>query len=59
MKFTELQTLRQALVLDEQDLQRFIADPITNAESIATVKRIIAQKEERIAFLETGPPSCA
>jgi hypothetical protein len=48
---TELQALRQALVLDQQDLERFNADPITNAESIATVKRIIAEKEARITIL--------
>jgi hypothetical protein len=59
MKFTEIQILRHALVLHKQDLQRFIADPLTNAESIATVERIIAQKEAQIAFLETGPPPCA
>jgi hypothetical protein len=49
-KFTELQTLRQSLELDKQDLHRFLADPTTPAESIATVKRTIAAKEARIAL---------
>jgi hypothetical protein len=52
-QFTELQTLRQTIALDKQDLQRFLADRITNAESIATVNQIIAKKEARIAILAT------
>jgi hypothetical protein len=52
MKFTDLQTLRQNLELDRQDLRRFLADPIANAESITTARRIIAEKEARIVMLE-------
>lgn len=54
MKFTDLQMLRQTLILDKQDLERFLADPITNAQSVATVRRVIAEKEVKIAMLEGG-----
>jgi hypothetical protein len=50
MTFTELQVLRQTLELDEQDLLRFLADPTTPAESIATVRRTIERKKAEIAL---------
>jgi hypothetical protein len=52
---TELQILRQALQLDNQELGRYSIDPQQNTESIATVKRTITEKEARIAFLKDLP----
>jgi hypothetical protein len=48
--FTELQTLRQTLEMEKQDLRRFLNDPQTYAESIATTKRLIEQKEAKISL---------
>jgi hypothetical protein len=50
MQFTKLQTLRQYLELDKQDLRRFLADRAANAESIDTVKRTVEAKEAKIAM---------
>jgi hypothetical protein len=54
MQTTDLQMLRQTLKLDKQDLQRFLADPHTPPESIATVKKAIAEKEAKIALFPAG-----
>jgi hypothetical protein len=51
-KFLEIQTLRQTLERDKQDLRRFLENPGPNAESIVMLKRIIREKEAKIALLE-------
>jgi hypothetical protein len=53
MKITEIQRLRFVLAREEEDLRRFLADPRTPTDSIATTKRNIEKIERQIA-LYTG-----